>query len=281
MKRERLRRALSVSESCARASGGSEGGRERGKRRELVDRPQTIMRREERSSHLLGLALGLRLLKHLRQGLLQLPQKLLETLEVDLLPRLLPLSHRPRSVSWPAHWTPSLQGVSRKEQVFRFEMFPNWFRSGQRTSMLCTLCIVDSGIVRAQVDFPCWGGRGRSAAVQPSAARPAKYHATSGRTHTEKTGAVEAPPSRTETPRTKLEVRRTQGRGGGRGPGRSASRAPTICHRAFDSSKTVGARTPRSREVHATSSVADFRVQGGRPPGAPPRDAPSCFTNFG
>ena len=185
MKRERLRRALSVSESCARASGGSEGGRERGKRRELVDRPQTIMRREERSSHLLGLALGLRLLKHLRQGLLQLPQKLLETLEVDLLPRLLPLSHRPRSVSWPAHWTPSHQGVSRKEQVFRFEMFPNWFRSGQRTSMLCTLCIVDSGIVRAQVDFPCWGGRGRSAAVQPSAARPAKYHATSGRTHGE------------------------------------------------------------------------------------------------
>ena len=117
----------------------------------------------------------------------------------------------------------------------------------------------------------------------PICSRPAVRRPPSkiSRNFTEKTGAVEAPPSRTETPRTKLEVRRTRGRGGGRGPGRSASRAPTICHRAFDSSKTVGARTPCSREVHATSSVADFRVQGGRPPGAPPRDAPSCFTNFG
>ena len=125
-------------------------------------------------------------------------------------------------------------------------------------------------------------GRSGPICSRPAVRRPPSKISRNFRdARTEKTGAVEAPPSRTETPRTKLEVRRTRGRGGGRGPGRSASRAPTICHRAFDSSKTVGARTPCSREVHATSSVADFRVQGGRPPGAPPRDAPSCFTNFG
>lgn len=236
------------------------------------------MRREERSSHLLGLALGFRLLKHLRQGLLQLPQKLLEPLEVDLLPRLLPLSHRPRSVSWPAHWTPS-QPASRcsprarkRNEVFRFEMFPNLFRTAHQLCCAHSALWNDDDFVRACASR--FSMLGRSGGSRPAVRRPPSKIS---RTQPEKTGAVEAPPSRTETPRTKLEVRRTRGWGGGRGPGRSASRAPTICHRAFDSSKTVGARTPCSREVHATS----FSVQGGRPPGAPPRDAPNCFTNFG
>ena len=103
--------------------------------------------------------------------------------------------------------------------------------------------------VRAQVDFPCWGGRGSRPAVRRPPSKISRNFR--GRTQGENRKPSKRHPSRTETPRTKLEVRRTRGRGGGRGPGRSASRAPTICHRAFDSSKTVGARTPCSRKVHA------------------------------
>lgn len=97
-----------------------------------------------------------------------------------------------RSLGPPTGPRPSQPGCSRpgkgkRERSFPFRNVPEFVPTAHQRAGPTLHCgmMMDAFVRACASRFSMLGGRGRSAAVQPSAARPAKYHATSGRTHGE------------------------------------------------------------------------------------------------